>query len=38
LVPENGLTALPDDELSFLLFPVEQPQFFDAVVTDENAA
>src|SRR5439155_16941268 len=32
--PENGLTALPDDELSFLLFPVEQPQFFDAVVTD----
>ena len=34
--PENGLTALPDDELSFLLFPVDQPQFFDAVVTDEN--
>jgi dTDP-glucose pyrophosphorylase len=32
--PENGLTALADDELSFLLFPVEQPQFFDAVVTD----
>ena len=34
--PENGLSALSDDELSFLLFPVEQPQFFDAVVTDEN--
>ena len=34
--PENGLTALPDDELSFLLFPVEQPQHFDAVVTDES--
>ena len=34
--PENGLTALPDDQLSFLLFPVEQPQHFDAVVTDEN--
>lgn len=34
--PENGLAALPDHELSFLLFPVEQPQFFDAVVTDEN--
>lgn len=34
--PENGLTALPDHELSFLLFPVEQPQFFDAVVTDEH--
>ena len=32
--PENGLGALPDDELSFLLFPVEQPQFFDAVVTE----
>jgi dTDP-glucose pyrophosphorylase len=32
--PENGLAALPDHELSFLLFPVEQPQFFDAVVTD----
>jgi len=34
--PEHGLCALPDDELSFLLFPVEQPQFFDAVVTDDN--
>ena len=35
--PANGLCALPDDQLSFLLFPVEQPQFFDAVVTDENS-
>ena len=34
--PENALTALPNDELSFLLFPVEQPQHFDAVVTDRN--
>jgi glucose-1-phosphate thymidylyltransferase len=34
--PEDGLCALPEDELSFLLFPVEQPHFFDAVVTDEN--
>ena len=34
--PENGLSALPDDKLSFLLFPVEQPQHFDAVVTDKN--
>ena len=34
--PENALTALPDDELSFLLFPVEQPQHFDAVVTDKS--
>jgi glucose-1-phosphate thymidylyltransferase len=32
--PEEGLSALPDDVLSFLLFPVEQPQFFDAVVAD----
>jgi glucose-1-phosphate thymidylyltransferase len=34
--PEDGLKALPDDELSFLLFPVEHPEFFDAVVTDEG--
>jgi glucose-1-phosphate thymidylyltransferase len=33
--PENGLCALPDGVLSFLLFPVERPEFFDAVVTDE---
>lgn len=33
--PENALTTLPDDRLSFLLFPVEQPELFDAVVTDE---
>jgi dTDP-glucose pyrophosphorylase len=32
--PENGLTALPDDTLSFLLFPVARPELFDAVVTD----
>lgn len=32
--PENGLALLPDDVLSFLLFPVEHPEFFDAVVTD----
>jgi dTDP-glucose pyrophosphorylase len=34
--PEDGLLALPDDRLSFLLFPVDHPQFFDAVVTDEG--
>ncbi|HET7316049.1 MAG TPA: nucleotidyltransferase family protein [Sphingomicrobium sp.] len=33
--PEDALAALPDDKLSFLLFPVEEPQHFDAVVTDE---
>jgi glucose-1-phosphate thymidylyltransferase len=32
--PEKALQELPDDRLSFLLFPVEQPQFFDAVVMD----
>ena len=34
--PEEGLCALPDDRLSFLLFPVEHPERFDAVVTDED--
>jgi glucose-1-phosphate thymidylyltransferase len=32
--PETGLRELPDRVLSFLLFPVEHPEFFDAVVTD----
>ena len=31
--PENALCGLPDEQLSFLLFPVEHPQFFDAVRT-----
>jgi glucose-1-phosphate thymidylyltransferase len=30
--PEDALSALPDDELSFLLFPVDRPELFDAVV------
>ena len=34
--PEDGFCALPDDVLSFLLFPVERPEFFDAVVTGEG--
>jgi len=34
--PENGFATLPNDSLSFLLFPVEHPEFFDAVVTDEQ--
>jgi len=34
--PEDGLCALPDDRLSFLLFPVDRPQLFDAVVSDEQ--
>lgn len=34
--PENGFATLPADQLAFLLFPVEHPEFFDAVVTDEG--
>ena len=32
--PVDGFALMPPQTLSFLLFPVEQPQFFDAVVTD----
>lgn len=32
--PADGLAALPDDVLSFLLFPVERPELFDAVLLD----
>src|SRR3954447_6286113 len=34
--PEDGLQALPDGKLSFLLFPVDHPERFDAVVTDRD--
>jgi dTDP-glucose pyrophosphorylase len=34
--PSDALRALPDDRLAFLLFPVEHPELFDAVVTDET--
>ena len=34
--PEKALLELPENILSFLLFPVEHPQFFDAVVLDEG--
>jgi dTDP-glucose pyrophosphorylase len=34
--PADGFEALPDDCLSFLLFPVERPEFFDAVVLDRG--
>ncbi len=34
--PEDGLAQLPDDRLSFLLFPVARPEFFDAVVTRDD--
>ncbi|MGY3454207.1 nucleotidyltransferase family protein [Bradyrhizobium sp. USDA 4353] len=32
--PKGALASLPDADLSFLLFPVEHPEFFDAVVLD----
>jgi len=35
--PEDALCTLPDDRLSFLLFPVDQPQFFDAVIVADNS-
>ncbi len=34
--PEDGFARLGDDPLSFLLFPVEHPEFFDAVVSDDE--
>jgi glucose-1-phosphate thymidylyltransferase len=34
--PREALLRLPDDTLSFLLFPVEHPELFDAVSTDDN--
>ena len=36
--PIEGFATMPDTGLSFLLFPVEQPQYFDAVVTDADDA
>lgn len=34
--PENALTHLANDHLSFLLFPVDRPELFDAVKTDRK--
>jgi glucose-1-phosphate thymidylyltransferase len=34
--PEDALMSLADDELSFLLFPVDHPERFDAVITDRT--
>lgn len=33
--PERGFQSLPDGGFSFLLFPVERPELFDAVISDE---
>ena len=34
--PVEGLRLLPEHQLSFLLFPVAQPELFDAVITDRD--
>jgi dTDP-glucose pyrophosphorylase len=34
--PTDALRRLPDDQLGFLLFPVERPELFDAVLVDER--
>ncbi|HLK66756.1 MAG TPA: nucleotidyltransferase family protein [Bryobacteraceae bacterium] len=34
--PADALRVLPNDVLSFLLFPVERPELFDAVVADQD--
>lgn len=34
--PENGFQLLRSDTLSFLLFPVHNPEFFDAVLLNEK--
>lgn len=34
--PETGFRYLPERTFSFLLFPVDHPELFDAVVTDNN--
>ena len=34
--PADALARLPDGALAFLLFPVERPELFDAVVLDEH--
>jgi dTDP-glucose pyrophosphorylase len=34
--PELALRSLPSGVLSFLLFPVQRPELFDAVITDER--
>jgi dTDP-glucose pyrophosphorylase len=34
--PADALTQLPDETLSFLLFPVKRPELFDAVVMEDG--
>jgi len=32
--PEDGFSRLPNDKLSFLLFPVSHPESFDSIISD----
>src|SRR6185312_10270864 len=34
--PQDALARLPKDQLAFLLLPVQRPELFDAVETDDN--
>lgn len=34
--PDDSMALLPDNELSFLLFPVARPELFDAVLLDDE--
>lgn len=34
--PEDGFSSLGDGPFSFLLFPVDRPEFFDSVIMDEG--
>ena len=34
--PRDALAALPEERFSFLLFPVEKPELFDSVETDDE--
>jgi glucose-1-phosphate thymidylyltransferase len=36
--PDDALTAVPKNELSFLLFPVDRPELFDAVLMSPDGA
>jgi dTDP-glucose pyrophosphorylase len=35
-LPEDALGRLPNDRLAFLTFPVDRPELFDAVVSDDT--
>ena len=35
-LPEDAFRHLPDDRLAFLTFPVDRPELFDAVISDDS--